>query len=230
MTRKTLSIGNVRLDGDTQPRAELDRDAVQEYSESYASGKTLPPPVVFFDGVDHWLADGFHRFFAANRVDLDKLKCEVRTGTLDDARWYACSANQGHGLRRSNADKRKAVLAALKHPKGAKMSDGQIAEHVGVSDRMVNKYRGELTPKDSESTTRTGRDGRTTNTANIGKKAKAEQTPEPEPDESEADDEDDEEPTEPQPEQPRYFTRFVALWEEADEVGRAAIRAFVLDN
>ncbi len=49
------------------------------------------------------------------------------------------------------------------------MSDGQIAEHVGVSDMMVAKYRRELTPKVLESPTRTGRDGRTTNTANIGK-------------------------------------------------------------
>ena len=62
------------------------------------------------------------------------------------------------------------VVAALKHPNGAKWSDGKIGEHVGVSQRMVTKYRQELTPtqKDSESPTREGRDGRTTNTANIG--------------------------------------------------------------
>jgi len=68
-------------------------------------------------------------------------------------------------------NKALAVLQALRHPKGAKMSDRQIAEHVGVSDRMVNKYRSDLasTAKLSQSEERTGRDGRTINTANIGK-------------------------------------------------------------
>jgi len=33
-----------------------------------------------------------------------------------------------------------------------------------------------------------------------------------------------------EPRQPSYFERFQTLWEEADETGRAAIRAFVLDE
>jgi hypothetical protein len=61
----------------------------------------------------------------------------------------------------------------LKHPAGAKKSDRQFAEHVGVSDRMVNKYRDQFTAKDSQSDQRTGKDGRTINTANIGRKAEA---------------------------------------------------------
>ena len=67
------------------------------------------------------------------------------------------------------------LRGAQRHPNGAKMSDGQIAEHVGVSVAMVGKYRAELTPtiKDLESTTRTGRDGRKINTANIGRRQDA---------------------------------------------------------
>ena len=42
---------------------------------------------------------------------------------------------------------------------------------MGVSDRMVAKYRDELTPKDSESDSRTGADGRTIDTSNIGKQS-----------------------------------------------------------
>jgi hypothetical protein len=37
------------------------------------------------------------------------------------------------------------------------MSDGQIAEHCGVSHKMVANYRPTL--KDSKSSVRTGRDG-----------------------------------------------------------------------
>lgn len=82
--------------------------------------------------------------------------------------------NQAHGLRRTNDDKRKAVMAALRHPKGAKMSDTQIAEHVGVDVKTVGKYRSELesSMEIPEITTRTvTRGGKTyeQNTANIGK-------------------------------------------------------------
>lgn len=62
-------------------------------------------------------------------------------------------------------------MAALRHPKGAKLSDRQIAEHCGVSHATVIKIRAELesTGQIDQSPTRTGRDGRTINVANIGK-------------------------------------------------------------
>jgi predicted transcriptional regulator len=51
------------------------------------------------------------------------------------------------------------------------MSDGQIAEYLGVSQPFVSKMRRESTTTQNgfESPARTGRDGRTINTANIGK-------------------------------------------------------------
>ena len=55
-------------------------------------------------------------------------------------------------------------------PKGAEMSDRQIAEYVGVSPPTVARYRTELqsTEKLLQSDTRTGRDGRTIDTSKIG--------------------------------------------------------------
>lgn len=164
-------VQNIRLDGDTQPRAGIDNALVCEYAEAYrADAKSLPPVVVFFDGTNHWLADGFHRWHAA-KAELEKIRCDVRQGTLDDARWFSYSANQTHGLRRNNADKARAVRAALLHPNGTKLSDVQIAAHVGVNDKTVAKYRAELesTSEIPKSDERTGRDGRTTDTAKIGK-------------------------------------------------------------
>lgn len=106
------------------------------------------------------------------KAEVTRLRCEVRQGTREDARWFAYSANQTHGQRRSNPDKQRAVLLALKHPNGAKMSDEKIAEHVGVSPPTVAKYRRESasTLKVLESPARTGRDGRTIDTTNIGRK------------------------------------------------------------
>jgi predicted XRE-type DNA-binding protein len=73
-------------------------------------------------------------------------------------------------VRRSNADKQKAAKAALLHPKGAGLSDSQIAEHVGVSQPSVGKYRKELEEEGAliKFISRTGLDGRTTDTSNIG--------------------------------------------------------------
>ena len=163
-----LSISKIRTDGGTQPRAVLDESIVDEYAEALDGGATFPPVIVFHDGKEYWLADGFHRLGAYRKVEKGKIPAEVRQGTQADAQWHSYSVNQTHGVRRTNADKQRAVQAALAHPNGLNLSNGVIAEHVGVSDMMVAKYKPEPTPKDLESP-RTGRDGRTINTAHIGK-------------------------------------------------------------
>jgi len=174
MQTKLLPVKKLRLDGDTQPRVEIDEDVVAEYAAAYKASAKMPPVVVFFDGTDHWLADGFHRRFAAIKAKSSKIRCEVRKGTREDARWYSYSANQTHGLRRSNADKAKAVKAALKHPKGVKKSDTGIAEHVGVDVKTVGKYRRELQasmeiPEIETRTVKRGDQEYEQDTSNIGK-------------------------------------------------------------
>jgi transposase-like protein len=170
-----LNLNQIRTDGGTQPRAILQQDVIQEYQEQMEAGVTFPPPTVFFDGKHYWLADGFHRFAAATRAFPDEpIECDVRQGTQLDAQWFSYSANQDHGLRRTNEEKRRAVVAALSHSNAASLSNCEIARHCGVSDETIRKYREqhEATSKNWKSAapqTRTGRDGRTINTANIGR-------------------------------------------------------------
>ena len=71
-----------------------------------------------FDGTDYWLADGFHRFWAAKEAGLTEIYEEIHPGTLRDAILFSLSANSKHGLRRTNADKRKAVQTLLDDPSG----------------------------------------------------------------------------------------------------------------
>lgn len=176
LKKKKLPLDKVRLDGDTQPRAGINTTLVSEYAKLYEDGTELPPVVVFFDGVDYWLADGFHRWHARNKTEIEGLSCEIHNGTVDDARWYSYAANQTHGQRRSNADKQKAAKAALLHPKGAGLSNVDIAAYVGVDEKTVRKYRKELEaaselPKVTE---RLGKDGKVYDTTNIGNKVQAE--------------------------------------------------------
>jgi hypothetical protein len=65
----------------------------------------------------------------------------VIQGTLDDARWYSYGVNKSHGLRRTNEDKERAVRTALLHPKATGLSNVQIADHCGVNEKTVRKYR-----------------------------------------------------------------------------------------
>lgn len=168
---KQIPLKSIRLDGDTQSRDKLSEDVIKEYAGLLADGVEFPPLLVVHDGSHYWLVDGFHRRFAAVKAKLDKFKCVVVTGTREDARWLSYGANIDHGLPRRNEDKVKAVTAALKHPKGLKLSDNKIAEHVGVSHTMVGKYRPQVaTSNGCKSDERTGRDGRTIKVTKIGKK------------------------------------------------------------
>jgi len=137
-----LPLKKIRLDGGTQTRARIHEGIIEDYAEDMKSGAPFPPLIVFHDGKDHWLADGFHRWGAAMALKLDSIECEIRQGTLKDAQWYSFSANKTNGMRRTNDDKVRAAKAALRH--SADRSDTEIAEHVGVAVSMVCKYRAAL--------------------------------------------------------------------------------------
>lgn len=136
-----LPLDVLRTDGGTQPRTAINWTTVAEYAEDMAQEAAFPPVVVYHDGADYWLADGFHRYHAAVRLELPTIDAEVRPGTLAEAQWYSYSVNQSHGLRRTNEDKRRAVEAALQHPYAGRYSGEQIAKHCGVSNAMVSRYR-----------------------------------------------------------------------------------------
>ena len=167
---ESIEISRIRLDGGTQPRGSLSLDCIQTYAEDMRAGVTFPPVDLCYDGQDYWLWDGFHRVNAARVAGHDKIDANVAAGTKADAQWLSYSANKAHGLYRSNEDKRRAVLAALGHPKAVGLSNMQIAEHCGVSEFLVRTHRRKSTSIESKSSRRKGRDGRTIKTAKIGKR------------------------------------------------------------
>lgn len=185
MAVSELKIDLIRIDGGTQARAKIDQNTVDDYAALYEEKADLPPVVVFFDGTDHWLADGFHRLHGASKAGRKKLAVDSRRGTLDEAILYACGANSSHGLKRTNADKRKAVGMLLAKPEWAGKSNKWISETAIVSDDLVAALRKELEAAQHSETNvekREGRDGKLRNPRKLtSKPAQEPSAEEPEP-------------------------------------------------
>ena len=139
-----VPLAFLRLDGGTQVRARLDEPTVAEYAEQMAAGAVFPPLVIYHDGKEYWLADGFHRFAAAELAGLTEIDCELRRGSQRDAVLCAVGANSAHGLRRTNEDKRRAVGLLLADAEWSQKSDRWIADACGVSNRFVSGVRNQL--------------------------------------------------------------------------------------
>lgn len=138
---KKLNLNAIRIDGGTQPRERINMEVVGDYAEAVKVGIEFPPVVVFHDGAEHWLADGFHRFHAHKQAGKASIVADVRTGTLLDAKLFAVGANGAHGLRRTNEDKRRAVQMVLDEPAWKDWSDRKIADACGVSAPFVSALR-----------------------------------------------------------------------------------------
>lgn len=167
---QTITIEQIRLDGGTQPRAGIDEATVAEYAAQMEAGDLFPPLIVFHDGSSYWLADGFHRVAAWWRVGHETMPADVRQGTQRDAILYAVGANASHGLRRSNDDKRRAVLRLLEDEEWGQWSDREIARRTHTSHTFVAGLRATLTGNVASERTYTTRHGTTAvmDTANIG--------------------------------------------------------------
>ena len=143
MERKLLGIDVVRIDGGTQSRSEINHHIVEEYADLIAEGVEFPAVRVYFDGVHYFLADGFHRYHAHRMAEKGAILVDVENGTVRDAILYSLGANHEHGLRRTNADKRKAVQSMLDDFEWSDWTTAEIARRCRVSERMVERMREE---------------------------------------------------------------------------------------
>jgi hypothetical protein len=168
---KKLAVILIKRDFALQPRATLHQEWIEEYAHDMANGATFPPPVVFFDGNDYWLADGFHRVFAAEALGVVDLECDIRRGTRRDAMLFSVGANAVHGHRRTNDDKQRAIDIMLADPEWTTLPDREIARHCAVDHKTVSARRPKPSGEVPQIEPRTVTRGGTTypmNTANIG--------------------------------------------------------------
>lgn len=160
MQLQELPLDAINIYGGTQARIKTTDEAVESYAEEMADGAVFPPIVVYFDGATHWLADGFHRYLAAKRIDRATIPAEVQPGGRSDALRHALGANATNGVCRTNADKRNVVEIALEE--WPDRANPVIAEICRVSAEFVRRSRatliqsGRIKPADAV----TGRDGK----------------------------------------------------------------------
>ena len=179
---QTINIADIRTNGGTQSRAAINLDVVADYAEALAAGATFPPLTAFFDGTAYWLADGFHRYEAYSRAGVYEVPTDVRQGTQRQAVLFSVGANASHGLRRTNEDKRRAVLTLLNDPEWAAWSDREIARQCGVGNKFVGDVRKSICVPNTDSAERTVTRKGTTyqqNTAHIGERQSIREAPAP---------------------------------------------------
>lgn len=135
-----IRIDAIIKDQATQCRAAMQQEVIDEYAARMEAGDNFPPIEVYGNGKGYYIGDGWYRTFAAEKNGADLINAEVHKGGRREAIKAAVGANADpRAVRRTNADKRKAVEIALKEFPG--LSSRQIAELCGVSDPFVGKVR-----------------------------------------------------------------------------------------
>lgn len=158
---KAIDLDQIVVDDATHPRDHVDAEVVKTYAEAMAAGIKFPEIYVYGSDCQYWLADGRHRLEAAKLSGQKSIRASVFPGTQRDAILHALGANSEHGLRRSSADKRKAVTIMLRDQEWGQWNDSEIARQCAVSQDLVAAVRTELSgsePADARLVRRGGKE------------------------------------------------------------------------
>lgn len=144
-----LEISTMRRDGGLQCRASLRQDSVEIYAAALKIGEQFPPVIAFNDGLEIWLADGYHRLAAAECIGQKLFNVDLRPGSLRDAILYVTSikANKIQGIPHTLGDRYRVVERLLRDHKWSRWSNDRIADHCGVSRQCVQRIRQECSSR-----------------------------------------------------------------------------------
>lgn len=137
-----LNLSEIRIDGGTQQRVACHQQHIFSLVDALTEDAELDPIAVMFDGCDHWLVDGFHRYFAYKSDGREIIPAIVSPGTQREAVFASIAANSEHrALPRTRADKRKAVETLLLDPEWSQWSDRELGKQAKVDHKTVAAIR-----------------------------------------------------------------------------------------
>lgn len=136
-----LHVHQICADDNVQSRFKLSQATVLEYVHLLQEDHKFPPVVVFHDGTNFWLAEGFHRLAAHKQLEREAIPAKVIRGGKREAMLHSISSNSKHGLQPNDLDKRKAVEMLLADPEWSQWSDRAIAEKCGTTGKTVGRMR-----------------------------------------------------------------------------------------
>lgn len=160
--RHYVPIVDIVMNHDLQPRERINESLIEEYIVAMSEGDVFPPIELVRDGDRLLLADGWHRLKAAIKLANETIFADIYPGGMAMAKIKSAGANARHGLRRSNGDKRRAVVLLLSDAEHRTLSDGAIAQIALVSARFVGMVREDLIKAGmiESNSVRVGKDGR----------------------------------------------------------------------
>ncbi|MGE9271602.1 MAG: hypothetical protein ACQKBU_12425 [Verrucomicrobiales bacterium] len=144
----TIPTRDLFFDEGLQMREGFDQDHLEAMVEHLRQGGTLPAIDVYefcdddigANGEHYYIGDGNHRGMAYRQAKIEHVPVILHPGGRDAALRRALGANAEHNaLRRTNRDKRKAVLSALRE--FPDLSDNKIAGICKVTQPFVSKLR-----------------------------------------------------------------------------------------
>jgi N6-adenosine-specific RNA methylase IME4/DNA-binding CsgD family transcriptional regulator len=141
---QSIPLASIRTDGGTQSRTELIPEKITEYAQLMLEGTVFPPIILFYDGSDYWLGDGFHRCHSAEQIDRKLIDAEIRQGTRRDAVLYSMEANTRHGIPLSLSDRKRCAKMLLEDEEWRQMSNREIGRRCGLSPSTVGSLRKEV--------------------------------------------------------------------------------------
>lgn len=141
-----IALKDIVMLPEIQIRLKISSKVIDEYAAAMKEGVKFSAIDLFRDGDDRLiLADGAHRFLAAQQRSIKSIEGEIHECEPEEALTKALEMslerNCQHGLRLTPADKRNAVERALADKTLRRRSDRALATLCGVSPGLVAEVR-----------------------------------------------------------------------------------------
>jgi hypothetical protein len=137
----------VRTDGATQSRIDMDEDLIAQLAKKFLKQKSagydphldppIPDPVLFWDGRHYWPGDGHHRIDAMLQAKIQWHSFRVYDGTERDAFLFAAGCNSRHGSRRRPEDVRYCIRRMLQDSEWKDWPNNEIARRCKCDPHTV---------------------------------------------------------------------------------------------